>query len=155
MQKKISNVLIGIAGVHYVVSELSRRGMIALPTVRNTAGYDVIVMSPDGKKHANIQVKTSSKRVDFWLMPPSKNVREGPHDIYVFLRWLAKDKKFEGYLLKGQVAKSEVADGERWQRKRVRRGLRKQIKQSVFIGRKNAKKARAWAKAWQNWSLQN
>ena len=30
--------LIGIAGVHYVVSELSRRGLVALPTIRNTAG---------------------------------------------------------------------------------------------------------------------
>jgi hypothetical protein len=35
--------LIGATGVHYVVSELSLRGMIALPTIHNTAGVDVVV----------------------------------------------------------------------------------------------------------------
>ena len=35
--------LVGAAGVHAVVSELSLRGLIALPTIRNTAGVDVIV----------------------------------------------------------------------------------------------------------------
>lgn len=58
-----ANALIGIAGVHHVVSELSRRGLIALPTTRNVAGYDVIVLTPDGTKHANLQVKTSLKMV--------------------------------------------------------------------------------------------
>jgi hypothetical protein len=70
--KRIPSALTGIAGVHYVVSELSRRGMIALPTIRNMGAYDIVVASADGRRHANIQVKTSSKRVTFWLMPPSK-----------------------------------------------------------------------------------
>ena len=61
-----SSALIGIAGVHYVVAELSRRGMVALPTTRNTAAYDIVVVTPDGDKHANIQVKASSKRVTFF-----------------------------------------------------------------------------------------
>lgn len=47
----ISKELVGAAGVHYVASELSFRGMIALPTIRNTAGYDLIVVSADGKRH--------------------------------------------------------------------------------------------------------
>lgn len=54
-----SNALIGIAGVHYVVSELSRRGLIALPTIRNTQSYDFIAATRDGTRHANIQVKAS------------------------------------------------------------------------------------------------
>ena len=40
--------LIGAAGVHHVVSELSLRGLIALPTIRNTAGVDVIVTNMNG-----------------------------------------------------------------------------------------------------------
>ena len=39
----ISPALIGISGVHHVVSELSRRGLVALPTIRNVAAYDVLV----------------------------------------------------------------------------------------------------------------
>lgn len=72
--------LVGIAGVHHVASELSRRGLIALPTTRNTAAYDIAVTTVDGKKHANVQVKASLKRVTFFPMPPSARVRAGPDD---------------------------------------------------------------------------
>ena len=58
------NALIGIAGVHHVVSELSRRGLVALPTVKNTAAYDIVALNVEGTWHANIQVKTSSTRSD-------------------------------------------------------------------------------------------
>ena len=58
-KQRSDTALIGAAGVHYVVSELSRRGLIALPTIRNTSGIDVIVTGRDGSRHANLQVKTS------------------------------------------------------------------------------------------------
>ena len=70
----LTPALVGAAGVHYVVSELSRRGLIALPTVRNVAAFDIVVSTRDGRKHANIQVKTSLKRVTFFPMPPSKRI---------------------------------------------------------------------------------
>ena len=47
--------------------------MVALPTTRNSA-YDVIVAIPSGTKHANIQLKTSSKRVTFFPMPVPENI---------------------------------------------------------------------------------
>jgi len=59
---RIDNALIGAAGVHFVVSELSLRGLIALPTTRNTVGIDVVVVSLDGSLHANLQVKASKIR---------------------------------------------------------------------------------------------
>lgn len=40
---KIQPATIGNAGVYYVCFELSLRGLIAMPTVRNTAGIDVLV----------------------------------------------------------------------------------------------------------------
>lgn len=40
--KKVTKTLLGIAGVHFVVSELSLRGLVALPTIRNTAGIDIL-----------------------------------------------------------------------------------------------------------------
>jgi hypothetical protein len=64
----VASGLIGIAGVHYLAAELSRRGLVALPTIRNTAGYDIIVARADGTKHANIQVKTSQRKASFWMM---------------------------------------------------------------------------------------
>lgn len=90
--------LVGAAGVHAVVSELSLRGLIALPTIRNTAGVDVIVASQAGTWYANLQVKTSRSRVTFW--PIGKNYAEwvGPNNLYVFLRFDKKLGRFEFFL---------------------------------------------------------
>jgi hypothetical protein len=52
--------------------------MLALPTIRNTAVYDLVVVTPDGTKHANIQVKTSFKRISSFPMPLSKDSRGSP-----------------------------------------------------------------------------
>jgi hypothetical protein len=74
--------------VHHGVPELSRRGMVALPTVRNTTGFDIVVTNLDGTRHANIQVKTSGKRVSGFPMPPPDKIRVGPRDFYVVVRCL-------------------------------------------------------------------
>ena len=59
-EKRRDNSLIGAAGVHYAAYKLTLKGMLALPTVRNTPGTDLIVTSRDGRQHANIQVKRRS-----------------------------------------------------------------------------------------------
>jgi len=41
--EKSSKDLMGAAGVHFVAFKLSLRGFIALPTIRNTAGIDLLV----------------------------------------------------------------------------------------------------------------
>ncbi len=108
--QKGSNTLIGIAGVHYVVCELSRRGLIALPTTRNTAGYDVIAVTQDGKKHANIQVKTSSHQSPgFWPVATRvESIRRGPADYYVFLSGMQEKGTIQGYLLTGKDVLKEI-----------------------------------------------
>jgi hypothetical protein len=121
-QERTASILTGIAGVHFVVSEFSRREMIALATVRNTSAYDIVVISGDGKRHANIQVKTSSKRRTFWPMPPSKTVRSGKDDFYVLLRWLSNEGRYEAFMLTGRQAQREVRREERWQAREVKRG---------------------------------
>jgi len=159
MAKKVPNkvrpntALIGISGVHYVVSELSRRGLVALPTIRNTAAYDIIVTTPNGKKHANIQVKTSQKRASFFRMPPSSKVNVSPCDFYVFLRWLPQDNRYEGYMLTGRTARTEVARSERFQRRRIRAGSRRVIVPSLYVGRKVEVRAKRWRKNWLDWRL--
>ncbi|MEE9234990.1 MAG: hypothetical protein V3U28_06110, partial [Candidatus Acidoferrales bacterium] len=130
-----SSVLTGIAGVHYVVSELSRRGLVALATVRNLAAYDVIAVSEDGKRHANIQVKTSSKRAGFWLMPPPEKIRAGRSDCYVFLRRTNDDKGYEGFMLSGREVRDEVRREVQEQQRRVRDGKRRKVWPSLHVGR--------------------
>jgi hypothetical protein len=65
--------------------------MVALPTVRNTAAYDIVAMNVEGTKHANIQVKASYKRVGGFPMPQPEKIRTGSHDFYVFARWIEAD----------------------------------------------------------------
>jgi lysine/ornithine N-monooxygenase len=96
--QKVDNALIGAAGVHFVVSELSFRGLIALPTMRNTAGIDVLVSNCDGSWHANLQVKTSKNKVGFWPVGYRYKDLKGENNYYVFLRYLKDEKRFEAFL---------------------------------------------------------
>src|SRR5574337_1067349 len=108
MAKQLSNTrpdnsLIGAAGVHFVASELSRRGLIALPTIRNTAGFDIVAATPDGKWHGNIQVKTSAKNVKFWPVGTRYKSWHGRRNYYAFVRYLKREARFEVFV--------ESADG--------------------------------------------
>lgn len=147
------NALIGIAGVHYVVSELSRRGCIALPTIKNTAAYDIIALNCEGTRHANIQVKTSSKYVPFFPMPDALKLRCGPRDFYVLVRWIEKQKKYQAFLLTGRQARSAVMDSFRRQLPSIKRGTRIKHFPVIHVGPSNHAKASRWAKAWEHWSL--
>jgi hypothetical protein len=155
-----SNALIGIAGVHYVAAELSRRGMVALPTVRNTAAYDIIVVTPEGDKHANIQVKASSTRTSFFPMLPPEKIRAGKCDHYVLVRWLEKTKQFEAFMLKGKDAKKAVIETIEWQTENIKKGTRTVLFPAIDIGSKSPKWAK-WKKglggldAMSNWHRQN
>ena len=148
-----SNALIGIAGVHYVAAELSRRGMVALPTIRNTAAYDLVVVTPAGTKHANIQVKTSFKRISSFPMPPAEKVRAGRHDYYVLVRWNQTEHRFEGFMLSGRHARAEVEARVRRQKRRIRKGTRKSVWPGIHANTKDPDRGGAWQKKWETWKL--
>jgi len=151
--KKPPHALIGIAGVHFVVADLSRRGMVALPTVRNTAGYDIVVLNPEGTKHATIQVKTSLNRVSFFPMPPSSKINDHESAFYALVRWLKNEKRFECFFLTGDETKRAVEEGERFQDKRIAKGTRKKVFPSVYVGPKAGDKIEVWKKRWIEWNL--
>jgi len=105
---KLPNDLIGVAGVHFLVSELTLRGLIALPTIRNTAGIDILVSEPDGTGQASIQVKTSLKKVDFWPTSRPEKCLKGPRSFYVFLRYIPEEKRFEAFLVGGDEVATQI-----------------------------------------------
>lgn len=112
-ERKLPNYLIGIAGVHFVASELTLRGLIALPTIRNTAGIDILVGEPDGSGQASLQVKTSSKKVNFWPTSRPEKCLKGQHSFYVFLRFLQEESRFEMFLESGDNVFKQVE--ENWE----------------------------------------
>ena len=143
----------GIRLVPADTSRLAARSFIALPFTRNIAAYDVVVATPDGRKHANVQVKTSLKRVTFFPMPPSSRVRAGERDWYVLLRWLPAIGHFESFMLSGRQARLEVQRGERFQARRIAAGTRKKIFPSIYVGPKADGRANRWRTRWLKWKL--
>ena len=59
---KIKKEFKGNVGLFLVCAELSKRNLIAMPTSRNTKGYDVIVLNPETNRSIGIQVKCSDRR---------------------------------------------------------------------------------------------
>ena len=148
-----SNALIGIAGVHYIVSELSRRGLIALPTIRNTQSYDIIAASRDGTWHANIQVKASSKKVSFFPMPNPERVCDKKDDYYVLLRWLEKEQRYDIFLLTGREARKAVDASIEYQNISIRRGTMKKAYPCIYVSRQHGKQIERWRCAWKDWMV--
>lgn len=110
--------LIGVADVHYVASELSLRGMIALPTIRNTAGMDIVVLHPDLDFHAELQVKTSRSKVGFWPVEEKYKSWVGENKFYIFVRYLKNEAYFDVFLESSElVAKQLKANIEIEQKK--------------------------------------
>lgn len=153
MNRAHATALSGIAGVHHVVSELSRRGLIALPTVRNLAAYDILVSTVDGSRHANVQVKASNKPVGFFPMPSPDRIATGKHDWYVLLRWLPTEQRYEGFMLTGREARREVLRVEQDQRQRIRNGRRHKLFPALVVGAKAGRRPVRWQQRWRTWRL--
>jgi len=86
MNKRASGTLSGAAAVHFVTGELSRLGYIALQTVRNTKGIDIMASTMDLTRNVYIQVKANRNKYDFWIV--GKPV-QGSNVFYVFVNLLA------------------------------------------------------------------
>jgi len=112
-----NKTLVGTAGVHFVVSELSLRGLIALPTIRNTAGIDILVSEPDGSGQANLQVKTRSVEGLYWPTSKPEKCLIGDLHFYVFVRYLPDKEKFEAFLETGTNVATQVQNNLSDQRK--------------------------------------
>jgi hypothetical protein len=94
----LKNDLIGNAGVHFVAFKLALRGMIVLPTIRNTAGIDLLVYEPGTGAQATLQVKTSQNKVSFWPVGNHEKLVTGPQIFYIFLRYIQRSTTFQVYL---------------------------------------------------------
>jgi hypothetical protein len=127
--------------------------MIALPTVRNTAAYDIVALSADRTRHANIQVKASSKKVSFFPLPPVAKVRDGHNDYYVLVRWLKNKGSYECFLLKGKEAYRAARSASAYQAARIRKGTLKKVYPCIYISKRNDKEMIRWRTAWKDWTL--
>jgi hypothetical protein len=135
------NSLIGAAGVYFVASELSLRGLVALPTIKQTRAYDLIVTTADGKHHANVQVKTCGTKTDYWPTPAPEKIPTGPDDYYVLVHRV--EGRFEAFLLASSEAKSTVAQACKDMEER-----KKKVFPYIWIDKSTALR---WKHQWETW----
>ena len=111
-KRNLTGSLSGAAGVHFVSGELSRLGYIALQTVKNTKGIDIVVSDFNFTKTAYLQVKTNKDKYAFWVVGKPK---VGEVIFYVFVNLLSKQKnqRPEYYIAPSTEVKAEF---ERWER---------------------------------------
>jgi hypothetical protein len=142
--------LIGAAGVFHVSMELTLRGIIALPTIRNTAGYDIIATTQDGTRHANIQVKTSGKWVNSWpICDKIESVKVGHDDYYVVLRRSRKNDAFECFMMTGREMKEWLVGEENWFKAK---GRERKFSRCLNFD-KEGRNADRFQKQWNDWRL--
>lgn len=99
----------GMAGVYYVAAELSKRGLIALVTSRNTKTTDLVAVNDDTGKAANFQIKTNGIDTSdsYWLVS-EKDKRELPENfIHAFVK-LFKEKSPLIYIIPAQIVRENV-----------------------------------------------
>src|SRR5260370_4550284 len=61
--KKLSNQVVGNAGLYYVCFKLSLDGWNVMPTSRNARGIDILAYSQTGRRFLTVQVKALSNPV--------------------------------------------------------------------------------------------
>ena len=73
---RVQRNILGVAGEYFVAAEMSRRGLIATLTIKNTPQVDCVASKPGSSKAVYLQVKTRTylKIVDSLNMPRYKPV---------------------------------------------------------------------------------
>jgi|GEM_PF-1835933 len=120
--KKRSNALTGSAGVHYVCSILNANGIVALPTIRNTEGFDIVVLNRRGELGACIQVKTNSTNRNSWILGDTTPSWFGDKNYYVFVNYDVQSRQFKAFMEHSSVVIRQAIESER---RRKIRGLKK------------------------------
>ena len=108
-RKTLNNALTGMAGTYFVAAELSRRGYVALLTLRNTRGIDILVSKEDPTKSVGIQAKASNSGQD-WLLDEKAETDPPEKLFYVFVRLNGLGAP-AFYIVPGGVVAKYVRDG--------------------------------------------
>ena len=119
---KLSPILVGVAGEYFVAGELSRRGLIAAITLRNSRGADILVSRPSGEKSASIQVKTSLNPTASWQLNKSDEEPKGPNHYYIFVVLNGHDGHPEYHIVKGDIVTRCKEEHQEWLKGKKRDG---------------------------------
>jgi hypothetical protein len=86
-------------------------------------------------------------------MPSSDKVCSGPNDYYVLLRWIEKEKRFQGFMLTGTEARKEVHRNEHGKWNTDRRMKGKATWAATHVGPRAEGRDDKWEKYWEMWTI--
>ena len=120
---KISGVLSGVAGEYFVAAELSRQGLIASITLRNTKGIDILASNSDASRQVGIQVKTNQSGRTGWVLNRKAEDYFAENLFYVFVNLREANGRPDFYVVPSTVVAKVVKEGHReWLATPGRRG---------------------------------
>ena len=122
MNKRLNSVLSGVAGEYLVAGELSRKGLIASLTLKNTKGIDVFVGDESAERSVGIQVKTNQGTSRTWLLDKKAENYFGDNLFYVFVN-LSNGKHPDYFIVPSKTVAEYITDShQNWLRTPGRKG---------------------------------
>jgi hypothetical protein len=123
ISEQLNKALSGIAGEYFAAAELSRHGLVAAVTLRNTRGIDIVVSRAGKNGSATVQVKTVQNGPAKWLLNKSDEKSKGPNHYYVFVVLHGRKGQPEYWVVEGKYVAKYCRDNHRkWLSKRRRDG---------------------------------
>jgi hypothetical protein len=111
----IPSLLAGVAGEYFVAAELSRRGLIASISLRNTRGIDILATNQDGSRSVTIQCKTSQKTHKRWLLSDKSEAFVSSTHFYIFVLLARAGERPQYHVVPScDVANHLKADHKKW-----------------------------------------
>lgn len=108
LNNKISSGKIGIAGEYFVAGELTKMGYVASITLRNTKGVDILVSNETGSKTRAIQVKSSMKKSNKWILNKKAEVEFNSNLFYVFVNIKEEKQRPDYFIVPSKVVAEYV-----------------------------------------------
>ena len=109
MKKELTNGLTGVAGEYAVAMELSKRGIIATVTLRNTKGIDILASNDDGSRTVSVQVKTSKNKAKKWILSEKSEKQTSENFFYVFVNIDLHGTDLDFHVVPSQIVADFIA----------------------------------------------
>jgi hypothetical protein len=113
MGKKNPGNLTGVSGVHYVAAVLSSMGHIALVTVKNTKGIDLLVSNESFSKMLGIQVKTNYGSQKDWVLNEKAEELISDNVFYVFVNLNNLKQTPEYHIVPSKIVSEQLSTGHK------------------------------------------
>lgn len=114
-EKNLTTVLCGISGEYAAAAELTRRGLVASITLRNTRGIDILVSNADASQSAGVQVKTNQNGKRMWLLNRKAEDFHSKNLYYIFVGLKAPGERPDFFVVPSKdVAEYVSKSHSRW-----------------------------------------